>query len=95
MLPRTHWWSPSPSRNRHRASSRAHNPLVVINCAAIPPNLIESELFGYEKGAFTDAKTRKHGLLEQADGGAAEIYKTPVRILPFPFCDRSPEGQGS
>lgn len=53
----------------HHASSRAHNPLVAINCAAIPTNLVESELFGYEKGAFTDAKARKHGLLEQADGG--------------------------
>ncbi len=53
----------------HNSSARAHNPLVVINCAAIPPNLIESELFGYEKGAFTDAKARKYGLLEQANGG--------------------------
>ena len=53
----------------HQASSRANNPFVAINCAALPSNLIESELFGYEKGAFTDAKARKEGLLEQADGG--------------------------
>lgn len=53
----------------HNSSARARNPLVVINCAAIPSNLIESELFGYEKGAFTDAKARKYGLLEQANGG--------------------------
>ena len=53
----------------HYASSRAAAPFVAINCAAIPSNLIESELFGYEKGAFTDAKSRKEGLLEQADGG--------------------------
>ena len=53
----------------HQASPRANNPFVAINCAALPSNLIESELFGYEKGAFTDAKSRKEGLLEQADGG--------------------------
>ncbi|HKS09575.1 MAG TPA: sigma-54 dependent transcriptional regulator [Pyrinomonadaceae bacterium] len=53
----------------HQASPRANNPFVAINCAALPSNLIESELFGYEKGAFTDAKARKEGLLEQADGG--------------------------
>jgi len=53
----------------HYSSRRADAPFVAINCAAIPANLIESELFGYEKGAFTDAKARKEGLLEQAEGG--------------------------
>lgn len=53
----------------HQASQRSHAPFVAINCAALPSNLIESELFGHEKGAFTDAKSRKEGLLEQADRG--------------------------
>ncbi len=53
----------------HYQSARADGPFVAINCAAIPATLIESELFGYEKGAFTDAKARKEGLLEQAEGG--------------------------
>jgi len=53
----------------HYSSRRADAPFVAINCAAIPANLIESELFGYEKGAFTDAKARKEGLFEQAEGG--------------------------
>ncbi|MBO0799942.1 MAG: sigma-54-dependent Fis family transcriptional regulator [Blastocatellia bacterium] len=53
----------------HYSSRRAEEPFVAINCAAIPPTLIESELFGYEKGTFTDAKGRKEGLFEQADGG--------------------------
>ena len=53
----------------HYSSERANNPFVAINCAAIPANLIESELFGYEKGSFTDAKNLKEGLFEQARGG--------------------------
>ena len=53
----------------HYGSRRAENPFVAINCAAIPANLVESELYGYEKGAFTDAKGRKEGLFEQAEGG--------------------------
>lgn len=54
----------------HKNSLRADKPFIAINCAAIPENLLESELFGYEKGAFTDAKNMKKGLFEQADGGS-------------------------
>jgi len=57
------------ARAIHFASGRAEKPYLAINCAALPANLIESELFGYEKGAFTDAKVRKEGLFEQAEGG--------------------------
>ncbi|MFM8395154.1 MAG: sigma-54-dependent transcriptional regulator [Acidobacteriota bacterium] len=53
----------------HYGSSRANQPFIAINIAAIPGTLIESELFGHEKGAFTDAKNRKEGLFEQAHGG--------------------------
>ncbi len=57
------------ARAIHNASARASRPFVAINCAAIPGTLMESEMFGYEKGAFTDAKGRKEGLFEQAEGG--------------------------
>jgi len=57
------------ARAIHHSSERANAPYLAINCAALPATLIESELFGYEKGAFTDAKQRKEGLFEQAHGG--------------------------
>lgn len=57
------------ARAIHYASERSKAPYLAINCAALPATLIESELFGYEKGAFTDAKARKEGLFEQARGG--------------------------
>ena len=53
----------------HRLSARKDKPIVTINCAGIPENLIESELFGYKKGAFTGAATDKDGLFDVADGG--------------------------
>jgi Nif-specific regulatory protein len=57
------------ARAVHRKSPRANKPFVAINCAAIPENLLESELFGYERGAFTGAVAQKKGRLEMADGG--------------------------
>ncbi len=57
------------ARAIHFASERCEAPYLAINCAALPATLIESELFGYEKGAFTDAKQKKEGLFEQAHGG--------------------------
>jgi DNA-binding NtrC family response regulator len=61
------------ARALHRASPRAEKPLVVINCAALPETLLESELFGHEKGAFTGAVAAKPGLFELADGGTLFI----------------------
>jgi transcriptional regulator with GAF, ATPase, and Fis domain len=57
------------ARAIHRNSPRAGGPFVAINCAAIPEGLLESELFGYERGAFTGAAVQKRGRLEMADGG--------------------------
>ena len=67
----------------HYASSRADAPYVAINCAALPATLIESELFGYEKGAFTDAKQRKEGLFEQAQGGTIFLDEIGEMELPL------------
>jgi len=53
----------------HRASARAEKPFIAVDCGAIPESLIESELFGHEKGAFTDAKSQREGKFEQANGG--------------------------
>lgn len=69
----------------HSASARADKPLIKINCAAIPENLLESELFGYEKGAFTDAKGTKRGLFELAHGGTIfldEISSMKMSLQP-------------
>ena len=57
------------ARALHKASNRANGPFVAVNCAAIPRELLESELFGYEKGAFTGATESRAGKFEQADGG--------------------------
>jgi DNA-binding NtrC family response regulator len=57
----------------HFASARARGPFLAVNCVALPEHLLESELFGHEKGAFTDAKTQKKGLFEQADGGTVYL----------------------
>jgi DNA-binding NtrC family response regulator len=57
------------ARSLHRMSARAQKPFVVVDCGAIPENLMESELFGHEKGSFTGAVTPRVGLVEQADGG--------------------------
>jgi two-component system response regulator AtoC len=65
----------------HNLSDRALQPLIDISCASFPENLIESELFGYEKGAFTDAKHRKTGLLELADKGT--LYLDEIGELPL------------
>jgi DNA-binding NtrC family response regulator len=61
------------ARALHRHSARANQPLVVINCAALSETLLESELFGHEKGAFTGAAAAKPGLIEIADGGTLFI----------------------
>src|SRR5205807_7572613 len=65
----------------HYQSLRQSEPFLAINCAAIPETLLESELFGYEKGAFTDARSQKRGLFELADKGTLfldEIGEIPL-----------------
>jgi two-component system response regulator AtoC len=57
------------ARTLHKSSSRAGKPFIEVNCTALPANLMEAELFGYERGAFTDAKESKLGLFEAAEGG--------------------------
>jgi DNA-binding NtrC family response regulator len=71
------------AREIHRLSRRAASPFVAINCGAIPPTIIESELFGHEKGAFTGASTLHRGVFEQADGGTLfldEIGEMPPEL---------------
>ncbi len=71
------------ARACHAQSLGADAPFVEINCAAIPAQLLETELFGHEKGAFTDAKDRKLGLLEAADGGSLFLDEVGEMALPL------------
>lgn len=71
------------ARYVHRHSNRKDKPFISVNCAAIPENLLESELFGHEKGAFTGAVSRRIGKFEEADGGTLlldEISEMDVRL---------------
>ncbi|MGD2064278.1 MAG: PEP-CTERM-box response regulator transcription factor [Nitrospirota bacterium] len=71
------------ARALHERSNRGHGPFVAINCGAIPENLLESELFGHEKGAFTGAHALRKGRLEYADGGTLlldEIGEMPLHL---------------
>src|SRR5215510_292234 len=67
-------------RALHRAGPRAAGPLVEVNCAAIPETLLEAELFGFERGAFTDARQPKPGLFQTAHGGM--LFLDEVGLLP-------------
>ncbi len=69
------------ARAIHQKSNRANGPFVVVNCASIPSELLEAELFGYEKGAFTGADKRKPGKIELADGGT--LFLDEIGDMPY------------
>ncbi|HEY4285938.1 MAG TPA: sigma-54 dependent transcriptional regulator [Puia sp.] len=69
------------ARDTHQLSERRNKPFIALNCAALPPNLIESELFGHEKGSFTGALEKRVGKFEQANGGT--IFLDEIGELPL------------
>ncbi len=69
------------ARRLHYMSKRWEKPLVTVNCASLPPSLIETELFGYEKGAFTGAYTTRKGRFEEADGGT--LFLDELGLIPL------------
>jgi transcriptional regulator with PAS, ATPase and Fis domain len=69
------------ARAVHRASTRASGPFVPVNCAAIPETLLEAELFGFERGAFTDARQGKQGLFQSAHGGT--LFLDEIGAIPL------------
>ena len=71
------------ARALHARSERAHRPFVAVNCAALPESLVESELFGYERGAFTGAAGARAGYFEEASGGT--LFLDEVADLPLPL----------
>ena len=71
------------AKGLHDASDRSDGPFIAINCAAIPENLLESELFGHEKGAFTGAVKTTEGKIEMADGGT--LFLDEVGDIPLPL----------
>jgi transcriptional regulator with PAS, ATPase and Fis domain len=84
------------ARMIHKGSNRRDRPFVSVNCASIPENLMESEFFGYEKGAFTGAVSSRKGRFEEADGGTLfmdEIREMPLMMQPK-FLRVIQEGEG-
>src|SRR5262249_8516637 len=69
------------ARCLHRASARSDRPFVAVNCAAIPETLLEAEFFGFERGAFTDARQAKPGLIEAAHQGT--LFLDEIGALPL------------